>query len=259
MATARDRETGETEEATSFARGLRVILTIADRGEARADDLSALLGIPLSSVYRYLRTLTEFGFVDRRGGVYRLGARLSIGSGSRVTSQRVIRIADPVLRMLAEETRETAVVVRRVGLSAVSLHEVESRDPLRIVLEPGTMLPLTAGAPGRVLLAYAPSDVIEEVVATGLPSVTTATPDEPGLRDGLAAIARRGYAVSEGELVPGSVAVAVPLLRSDGIVGALAVIGPAVRCDAAWRTKARRLLGSAAESIVAALEDEAPA
>lgn len=259
MATAREREPGESEEATSFARGLRVILTIADRGEVRADELSSLLEIPLSSVYRYLRTLTEFGFVDRRGGLYRLGARLSIGSGSRVTSQRVVRIADPVLRTLADETRETAVVVRRVGLSAVSLHEVESHDPLRIVLEPGTMMPLNAGAPGRVLLAYAPPEVLDEVLSAGLGPATPATPDEETLREGLLRIRRSGYAISEGELVPGSVAVAVPLLRSDGIVGAVAVIGPSVRCDEGWQARTRRLLASAAESIVTALSDDATA
>lgn len=254
--TARDLEPGEIEEATSFARGLRVILTVADRGEARADELSTLLDIPLSSVYRYLRTLTEFGFVDRRGGRYRLGPRLSIGSGSRVTSQRVVRMADPVLRHLAEETGETAVVFRRVGLSAVCLHEVESPDPLRIVLDPGSMMPLHAGAPGRVLLAYAPSEVIEEVLAAGITPVTATTPDEAAVRESLTTIQRDGYAISEGELVLGSVAVAVPLIRADGIVGSIALVGPAVRCDAPWRARARRLLVSGAETIVGSLSDD---
>ena len=66
MTTARDRPPEEAAEDTSFARGLRLLLTIADRGEIRADELSALLEMPASSVYRYLRTLPEFGFVDRR-------------------------------------------------------------------------------------------------------------------------------------------------------------------------------------------------
>src|SRR6476646_12237892 len=80
--TARDRPPEEAAEDTSFARGLRILLTIADRGEVRAEELSALLETPASTVYRYLRTLTEFGFVDRRDGRYLLGPRLVIGSGS---------------------------------------------------------------------------------------------------------------------------------------------------------------------------------
>ena len=119
MATARERPPEEAAEDTSFARGLRLILTVADRGELRADELSSVLEMPLSSVYRYLRTLTEFGFIDRRDGRYRLGPRLSIGSGSKVTSQNLVRMADPVLRLLAEETGDSAVVMRRVARSAV--------------------------------------------------------------------------------------------------------------------------------------------
>src|SRR5512142_3080453 len=121
MTTARERPPEEAAEDTSFARGLRLLLTVADRGEIRADELGAVLEMPLSSVYRYLRTLTEFGFVDRRGNRYHLGPRLSIGSGAQVTAQRLVQIADPVLRILVEETGETAVIFRRVGLAAVCL------------------------------------------------------------------------------------------------------------------------------------------
>src|SRR5437667_133819 len=130
-ATARDRPPEEASEDTSFARGLRVLLTIADRGEIRADELSALLDTPISTIYRYLRTLAGFGFVDRQGAGYRLGPRLIIGRGANVTAEELRRTADPVLRLLAEETGETAVIVRRVGLMAVWLHEVPSRHPLR--------------------------------------------------------------------------------------------------------------------------------
>ena len=59
MSTARDRPPEEAHEDTSFARGLRVLLTIADRGEIRADELSTLLETPVSTIYRYLRTLAR--------------------------------------------------------------------------------------------------------------------------------------------------------------------------------------------------------
>ena len=51
--TARDRPPEEAAEDTSFARGLRVLLTIADRGEVRADELGVLLDTPVSTIYRY--------------------------------------------------------------------------------------------------------------------------------------------------------------------------------------------------------------
>ena len=47
-------------------------------------------------------------------------------------------------------TGETAVIVRRIGLSCVCLHQVESAASLRVTFEPGSMSPLYAGAAGRV-------------------------------------------------------------------------------------------------------------
>jgi DNA-binding IclR family transcriptional regulator len=252
MSTARDRPPEEAHEDTSFARGLRVLLTIADRGEIRADELSTLLETPVSTIYRYLRTLSDFGFVDRQGAGYRLGPRLIIGSGTNVTAEELIRTADPVLRLLADETGETAIIVRRIGLAAVCLHEVPSSQALRVTFAPTTSLPLNSGAFGKALLAFAPPEILDEVIALdglgGAPS-----PDPDRLRADLADIVTTGVAKSVGEVVSGSVAIAAPIFREDGIVAAIGVSGPEGRCGLAWRTRVSRLLPGAASSVVGAL------
>ena len=173
--TARDRPPEEAAEDTSFARGLRVLLTIADRGEVRADELSVLLDTPVSTIYRYLRTLSTFGFVDRQGPGYRLGPRLIIGSGTNVTAEELIRTSGPVLDLLADETGETAVIVRRIGLSAVCLHEVPSKHPLRVTIPPDTALPLHQGALGKALLAFAPDDILDEALARRAATIAPAS------------------------------------------------------------------------------------
>jgi DNA-binding IclR family transcriptional regulator len=252
VATARDRPPEEAAEDTSFARGLRVLLTIADRGEIRADELSALLDTPVSTVYRYLRTLAGFGFVDRQGAGYRLGPRLIIGSGANVTAEELIRTADPVLRLLVEETGETAVIVRRLGLAAVCLHEVPSHQPLRVTIAAGTSLPLQSGAFGKALLAFAPSDILDEIIGQDA-SAGPSAPDTERLKAEVADIVTTGVARSIGEVVSGSVAIAAPIFREDGIVAAIGVIGPESRCGLAWRTRVARLLPGAASSVVGAL------
>lgn len=256
MTTARDRPPEEAAEDTSFARGLRLLLTVADRGEVRADELSATLDMPLSTVYRYLRTLGDFGFVDRHGGQFRLGPKLLIGTGANVSSEHLIRHADAALRMLVHETGETAVVVRRIGLSCVCLHQVESDAALRVTLEPGDMSPLYAGALGRVLLAFAPAEVLDEVLAQDLVRITDSTPTEDELRESLGTVVMTGLAVSEGELIDGSVAVAAPVFREDGIVGAIGLLVPAFRSDPVARARAGRLVVEAARAINAALADD---
>jgi len=246
--TARDRPPEEAAEDTSFARGLRVLLTIADRGEVRADELSALLETPVSTIYRYLRTLAAFGFVDRQGAGYRLGPRLIIGSGANVTAEELIRTAGPILQLLADETGETAVIVRRIGLSAVCLHEIPSRHALRVTIPPDTAVPLHQGALGRALLAFAPEEILDEILA-----VEPGAIDAERLRAELAEVVTSGVARSVGESISGSVAIAVPVFRDDGIVAAVGVVGPEARCGLAWRTRVSRLLPGAASSIVGAL------
>ena len=168
MTTALDRPPEEAAEDTSFARGLRVFLTVADRGEIRADELSILLETPLSTIYRYLRTLTEFGFVERHEGGYRLGSRLHVlGAGPTVTAEELIRAADPILAGLAETTGETAFISRRIGLGAMSLAQYPSPQSLRVVLEDGQTGPLHVGAVALVLLAFAPAE-IEDAALEGL-------------------------------------------------------------------------------------------
>ncbi len=247
MTTARDRPPEEAAEDTSFARGLRVFLTIADRGEIRADELSTLLETPLSTVYRYLRTLTEFGFVERMEGGYRLGPRMHLTGGATVSSEELIRHADPVLRMLVAEAGETAVISRRVGLTAVCLHEVQSTHALRVTCEPGTATPLVAGAIAKVLLAYAPDDIQDEVLA--------GASHAGALRSDLATVRAEGVARSEGELFSGTMAMAVPILRDDGIVATIGLIAPTERATLPWRARAGRLLFDGAAAITGALRE----
>jgi DNA-binding IclR family transcriptional regulator len=125
-----------------------------------------------------------------------------------------------------------------------------------VTLEATSMAPLYAGAPGRVLLAFAPAEVLDEVLAQDLLRITPSTPDETELRDGLGDIVVSGMATSDGELIEGSVAMATPVFREDGIVGAIAVIGPAFRCGSEWRARAAQLLQEGARVINAGLAEE---
>ena len=242
MTTALDRPPEEAAEETSFARGLRVFLTIADRGEIRADELSVLLETPLSTIYRYLRTLTEFGFVERQEAGYRLGSRLHvIGAGPAVTAEELIRAAEPLLLGLADGTAETASISRRTGIAAVCLAQAPSPQALRVVLEPGQTSPLHLGAIGRVLLAFAPPE-IQEAALVDLPGGSS-------VRDSLARVVNEGAALDEGEMFTGVTTVAVPVMRADGIVAAIGVSAPTDRAGRRWQARSRGALRRAATEI----------
>ena len=242
MTTALDRPPEEAAEDTSFARGLRVFLTIADRGEIRADELSTLLDTPLSTIYRYLRTLTEFGFIERQEGGYRLGARLHVlGAGRIVTAEELIRAAEPILADLTESTGETTFISRRIGLGAMSLAQQPSPESLRVVLEPGQTGPLHVGAVALVLLAYAPAEVADAALAEVV--------EAAAIRRALPRIVAAGFAKDDGLTVPGATTLAAPVLRDDGIVAALGVAAPTERASGRWQTRVRRSLRRATTDL----------
>jgi DNA-binding IclR family transcriptional regulator len=250
--TARDRPPEEAAEDTSFARGLRVFLTIADRGEVRADELSTLLDTPLSTIYRYLRTLTEFGFVDRQVGGYRLGPRLHVlGAGPAVSAEALIRAADPLLAALTAEVEETSFISRRVGLGAVCLAQQSSAQPLRVSVEPGSTSTLDVGAVAHVLLAYAPAEIRDAAIGESA--------DGGSMRRKLDATVDAGWARDDGESFAGAVTIAVPVLRDDGIIAALAVAAPSDRATRRWLSRARRALLESATRIEAALRSDGTA
>jgi DNA-binding IclR family transcriptional regulator len=216
-----------------------VFLTVADRGDIRADELSVLLETPLSTIYRYLRTLTEFGFVERQEAGYRLGSRLHvIGAGPAVTAEELIRVADPLLAGLAEGTSETAFISRRTGVAAVCLAQVPSPQALRVVLEPGQTSPLHVGAVGRVLLAFAPPEV-QDAALVDLPGGVA-------IRDAFLRVVNEGAALDEGETFAGVTTVAVPVMRADGIVAAIGVTAPTERAGRRWQARCRGALRRAA-------------
>jgi DNA-binding IclR family transcriptional regulator len=249
--TARDRPPEEAAEDTSFARGLKVFLTIADRGEIRADELATLLETPLSTIYRYLRTLTEFGFVDRHDAGYRLGPRLHVlGDGPTVSAEELIRAADPVLTDLAAMTGETAFVSRRIGLGAVILAERPSDQPVRVVAATGSPGPLHIGAVGLVLLAYAPAEIREAALAD--------VPTSGAIERMLAGVVDEGRAEDHGVTFPGAVTLAVPVLRDDGIVAAIGLSAPFERARRRWRTRAGTSLRRAATALAEALRPDSP-
>jgi DNA-binding IclR family transcriptional regulator len=252
VTTALDRPPEEAAEDTSFARGLRVFLTVADRGEIRADELSTLLDTPLSTIYRYLRTLTEFGFLERQETGYRLGSRLHLlGTGSAVSAEELMRAADPILAELAESTGETAFISRRIGTGTMCLAQYPSAQPLRVVVEPGQTGKLHLGSVARVLLAFAPAEVQDAALAE--------LADSDGPRRQLPAIVTDAFARDDGTTFDGAVTLAVPVLVDDGIVAALGVAAPVERANRRWQARSRGALRRAAAGVGVALRAQSEA
>ncbi|MEO7348918.1 MAG: IclR family transcriptional regulator [Terrimesophilobacter sp.] len=246
---------GFPEPRTSFERGLAIMVRIATTGEVSVEELARDLDIPTSTVYRYIRSLRELSLIEESHGNYTPGWRLLDLSGQHLTHTRLAEIGVSVLESIVEATSETAVLAVRSGLHAICLKQVSSPHALRYAFKINQLLPLHAGAGQRTLLAYAPEAVIEKVLEQSFPRFTERTPSRGSLMEYLKQIRETGYAISRGELSPGSIAIARPVFSGGEIVCSLTVAGPEDRCSSnAWSHRALQSLRTAADLLTEAME-----
>jgi DNA-binding IclR family transcriptional regulator len=193
-----------------------------------AGDISERLGMSRSTTYRYLQSLRSSDLLeeDAAGGGFRLGPR--VFELARIARQGLglSEIALPVMSDLCAEVDETVLLTRRAGTMAVCLERVETSHPIRLSYERGHLLPLHAGAPSKVLLAYEEEAGFDLESLGKLEQFTAATiTDPPKLRKELARIREQGYALSSGEIDLGVRGVAAPIFGSDGTIAAGISVG----------------------------------
>ncbi len=117
----------------------------------------------------------------------------------------------------------------------VVVHHVFRPDATFQVLEVGAELPVHASALGKAILAYAPRELVNDLVAEGLPKLTGRTLAAKALRDELKAVRESGIARERDEAVLGESSLAGTIFdRTGAAVGAIGVVGrPRRSCRAA--------------------------
>ena len=194
-------------------------------------EIARILGRPISSTHRQLRELTDWGALERdERGRYRIGLHLwEVGSlAPRSTDLR--HAALPFLEDLYEVTHENVQLAVLDGDEVVYVERIFSHRATPIIAGPGVRLPALVTGVGRVLLAHARIDLINDTLRTPVPRLTPHTVVDPAeLRRELAKVRRAGYAISDRQVELVSTSVAAPIHRTGGseAVAALSIIIPA--------------------------------
>lgn len=195
-------------------------------------EISKATGFYKSTVLRLCASLERFGYIRRRkDGTYQLGASLwRMGSHYRRAFDLGSEIR-PELKVLADETGETASFYIKDGDVRVCLYRQNSNKEIRHHLDEGSQLPLDVGAAGRVLLAFSGGE---------------GSPYE--------AIRTDGFYVSHGERNSDIFALAVPVFDTRGrLRGSLSVSGLRSRLTDALQKNALAALRQGAQSLSRAL------
>ena len=237
---------------SSVANAIRLIKAFSDEEyEIGISNLAKRLGLAKSTVHRLATTLIEAGMLGQNveTGKYRLGLVVfELGSLVR-RKMDVTADAKPFLKTLAETTGETlhlAVVDRQAVLY---INIIESQRAIRMGYKIGTRAPLHCTAVGKALTAFQPQEVIEAVIARGLPACTAGTITDPeAFRRELAAVRARGYALEDEEIETGLRGIAAAVRNYSGqVIAAIGIAGPAHRMT-------KKVLLSYANGLVAATD-----
>jgi IclR family transcriptional regulator, pca regulon regulatory protein len=211
----------------ALARGLDILASFgADRRAMSLSEVAAAAGLARPTARRLLLTLEELGFVRSSDGTFELTPKVMNLGMAYVSSLGLWDIARPHMEALVARTGESSSMAQLDGSDIVYVARVSVPKLIALRVEIGTHFPAVQTSQGKVLLAaLSPTEVaaaLAQPSRSGLPSqchqAGARVPDQ--LRDELAEIRARGWALADEELAPGVRSVAVPVRDGTGAVRA---------------------------------------
>jgi len=150
-------------------RALVLLDALAATPGVNASQLAAQLGANRSLVFRLLSTLADRGFaIKDEHNRYRLGPRLFYLGQQAEANTALVDVTGDVLDRLLEETEENVYLIVRDGVAVRCVAARTSPQPIRLAADVGTTGQIYTGLVSRLLLAYAPKEVQDDVLVNHL-------------------------------------------------------------------------------------------
>ena len=229
-------------------RVLHVLTCVARAGrQIAAKQIAAQVDAPLSTVYRHLAALKEWGLLQEhaQSGLFEpgpTGVQLAWGFDR---NSLLINQSRDALTDLVQRTGESVGLLVPVNDQVVCLSMVETEQPLRCSFTRGRGHPLTRGASAKALLAFLPTERAEALIASQVGEGEAAE----ALRQQLVDIREKRYATSEGEVDAGIWGVSAPLISDSGrLEGTITLMAPMGRL-AGRETEIARMTRATADRI----------
>lgn len=244
---------GDHDSSKSVAGRTLAILATFDinHTELTLSDISRRSGIPLATSHRLTAELTKWGALERGpSGAYQIGIRLWETGLLTPVSTRIRSAASPYLQELQSISGENIQLAMRDEYGGLYLEKFSGHDAVPIFSQVGSRIPLHATAVGKMLLATADDDFVNQFLATELKRYTRLTITDPDmLRQQIREARANGYASTVHETMQNAASVAVPVPTPHG--WPCVVLGVVFRSDTQHREPSRlvRLLRLQAQRI----------
>ncbi|MGK3954043.1 IclR family transcriptional regulator [Microbacterium sp. I2] len=208
---------------------VRVLETFtAERSMQSASEIGRRAGLPSSTAHRIVDELVAAGLLERdEDRRVHLGMRLWELALRGSTALRLRQAALPHMEAVQALVREHTQLAVLEQDEALFLERLSHPDAGANITRVAGRLPLHASSSGIVLLAHAPGELRDRVLAGPLRAVSPETvTDAARLRRILAEVRRAGVAVAPGWIEAVSTGVAVPIRDAGEVVAALSVVLP---------------------------------
>jgi IclR family transcriptional regulator, KDG regulon repressor len=231
---------------------LRLLEAVGENPGTRLPELAQRSQLTKTKTFRILRTLETSGYIvqDSSQMFYLHQKAYLIGQQAK-TQWSLARVTKPFLDELAEATQENIHLVIRDELSSVVVALRESSHPIRMYAEIGKRGPLHAGGTPKVLLAYAPKEILEQVLNSPLTAFTDETlVSKENLNITLETIRQNGFHVAKRDLDADAFSVAAPIIGAKKtIIAAISIAGPMMRLNPQLEQRYVALICNAAMRI----------
>lgn len=229
----RDEAVPASPKATNTVGKSAQLLDLLAEGVSRFSQLSRITGYSNGTLHRLLKNLSDAGFVsqDPLTKDYFLSADL-LRLAAKMESQfsRHAMVASEEMYGLRDITRETVCLCRRMGTRKTIIEEVLSPHGIKFEYGRGYSSRFHSGATGIALMSHMSAEDLQYLLArVPLEQETDRTVMDPAqILARVQEVRQAGYAISFGEVTPGTASISVPIQDGTGLY-ALTVVGPAAR------------------------------
>ena len=222
---------GAKHPVQATTRTFEIIELLKRLDRAGVTELAEELDLSKSAVHNHLSTLAEHEYVVKEDGQYALGLRFMEMGGYRRSRMKLYQMGKPEVDALAEETGELVNIAVEEHGRCVYLYRSRGSQSVQLNIYAGARAALNTTALGKSMLAYMSDDRLDGILEPDqLPATTSNSITEPArLREELAKIRDRGYAVDDEERLEGLRCVAAPIRRGGEVLGAISVSAPTSR------------------------------
>lgn len=205
----------------AFARGLSVIRSFGpDSPSQTLSQVAEAIGLDRAGARRFLLTLENLGYVRREGRSFHLTPRILELGYSYLSTLPLRTIAEPIVRELVQEVKESSSISVLDGSDIVYIVRVPVKKIMTITLSIGSRVPAYCTAMGRILLGGLPQKemllILKNSTITRYTRYTITS--QAKIAKAIMADRAKGWSMCNQELEEGICSLAVPLTPGDGNV-----------------------------------------